>query len=109
MQIAIAANPAELAAAVRRFHKDHRFLCAIENPVTKKIALYASNSAAVDALIEARTDFPKGEVVGEYEYLSNAAIAALAATRGNPVAQALRHLGTVDPSKELDLRQRLIL
>lgn len=91
----------DLAAAVARHHKEHRFLAAIENPLTGRIALYGTNTAQVDALIEAKTDYPKGEIRGQWEYLAPEFIRELRtnALRRDPVAAALKHLGQIDPSK----------
>lgn len=93
MRLAICSTFDDLAQAVRRFHKDHRFLCAITR-LDDSIALYGANTQAVDALIAAREDYPKGTVVGEYEYLSPETIKALRNPHSrDPIAQAMKHLG----------------
>jgi len=85
----------DLALAVKRFHKEHRFLCAMQKP-DGPIHLYGSNEP-MQALIEARTDHPLGTVIGEYEYLPMENLHALAAQAQDPLSRALRSLGEVPP------------
>lgn len=94
MQVALIAQ-AELGSTIKRLHRSHRYLCAIQSPVTERVAVYASETQGVDALTEARTDYPHGVVLGEYEYLSQDAIAALLAVHADPRAEGMRHLGRV--------------
>lgn len=93
MLITTCPDPLALAQAVKRYHKEHRFLIAMEKP-DGTIHLYGSNEP-LQALIEARTDHPLGTVIGEYEYLPTANLAALAAQAQDPVSRALRTLGEV--------------
>lgn len=93
MQIATVSDPLELARTISRLYKDHKFLCAIEKPFGG-IAIYATDTSAVETLIQARTDYPKGEIVGEYQYLSPEFLRALrqGTLTGDPVAEAFRNL-----------------
>lgn len=93
-QIATASDPVELSRLMVRFCREHKYLYAISIP-TGRIALYASSTAAVDAEIAARTDYPRGECMSEVRYLCAAEINAMRsqAMARDPVAQALRHLG----------------
>lgn len=90
MHIATLSDPVALSRAVAHWHKVHRFLCAIRHPVTQKLHLYASDASAYDALLEARTDLPKGVVEGEYEYLSRETLARM--KPDDPIRAALRNL-----------------
>lgn len=94
MQVALTTTQ-DLGPTIKRLHRSHRYLCAIQSPVTQKVAVYASETQATDALMAARTDFPHGTVLGEYEYLSKEAIESLLRTHADPMAQGMRHLGRI--------------
>jgi hypothetical protein len=93
MRIDILPDHATLAHKVKAIFKAHRFLVGITT-IDSRIALYSGPTGA-DTLIEARTDYPKGDVVLQAEYLDPATLSAIRTNtlRNDPVAQAMRHIG----------------
>lgn len=95
MHLATCPDIADVALAVKRFYKEHRHLVAVSDPLTTKIHLFGTNESDTQALIEARTEKPNGEVVGQWEYLPTADLTKLAQQAQDPRSKALKSLGLI--------------
>lgn len=80
----------QLGHAIAKLSKHHAHLVAMQT--LTQVHIYAGQTST-DALIAARADHPKGDVIGTYQYLSPAALQALKAqSPADPLAQALKAL-----------------
>jgi hypothetical protein len=89
MKIATAADPRSLALAVKRYYKSNPFMASIEFLGTYHLF---SGDNCVNAALEARTEYPTGQNLQQYEYLTPAVASAL---RHGDVAGAIQNLGKV--------------